>query len=55
MPLDILRKLEAQVVAQPVDETGTIRFLKDGVLVVIRAGITAAKALREKRHKPIER
>lgn len=41
MPLDELLALEAQVVAQPASADGTVAFLRDGMLAVIRAAIVA--------------
>jgi hypothetical protein len=41
IPIDELRALEAQVKAQPVGDSGTLLFLKDGMLAIIRAAIAA--------------
>jgi hypothetical protein len=41
IPIEELRALEAQVVAQPVDDSGILPFLKDGILAVIQAAIAA--------------
>jgi hypothetical protein len=41
IPIEDLRTLEAQVVAQPASENGTLLFLKDGMLAGIRAAIAA--------------
>ena len=45
LSLTELRALEAQVLAQPVDERGVVLFLKDGMLMVIRSAIAAETAL----------
>ena len=45
LSLEELRTLEAQVAAQPADDRGTVLFLKDGVLAVIRAAIAAETEL----------
>lgn len=45
LPIQILRALEAQIAAQPADENGTLRFLKDGMLAIIRAAIAAETEL----------
>lgn len=41
LTIEELRALEAQVAAQPADERGTLVFLKDGMLAVIRAAIAS--------------
>lgn len=45
LSIEELRALEAQVAGQPPDKNGTLSFLKDGMLVVIRAAIAAEVAL----------
>ena len=48
LSIDELRALEAQVVARPADEQGTLPFLKDGMLAVIRAAIAAETELAQR-------
>jgi hypothetical protein len=45
LPLDELRTLERQVAEIPPDRNGTLPFLKDGMLAVIRAAIAAEEEL----------
>lgn len=45
LPIDELHALEAQVAALPAAENGTLPFLKDGMLAVIRAAIAAEAEL----------
>jgi hypothetical protein len=48
LPVDDLKALERQVAETPSDRDGTLPFLKDGILAVIRAAIAAEEALAKK-------
>jgi hypothetical protein len=49
LSLTELRLLEAQVAAEPSDARGTLPFLKDGMLAVIRSAIAAEIELERRR------
>jgi hypothetical protein len=49
LSLPELRTLEAQVCEQPAGPDGTVAFLKDGILAVIRSAIAAEAELERRR------